>query len=225
MTNEQGLVCVVLVDPNTSLVRRLSVDARQAFLRRGATDVPKADIVFDYTHLEPQAKIEAAQFAWSPPEGATEVRQPSGGPGGEASALVGQPAPEFSLVDMQGNTVTLSAQKGSVVVLDFWATWCGPCVQSLPALDQISRDMAPSGVKVFAVNVGEDKEQVQGFLNSRKIGLTTLLDADNAVGDAYKAAGIPQTVIIDKAGVVQKVFVGSGHEDEIRQQIEKALAS
>src|SRR5439155_9868447 len=115
--------------------------------------------------------------------------------------------------------------KGNVVVLDFWATWCGPCVASLPHIDKLHQDFKEQGVKVLAINQGEDRELVQGFVNSKKLTLPVLLDTDSKVGESYKANAIPETVVIGKDGIVRKVFVGAGPDSEskIREVVQAAM--
>ena len=121
--------------------------------------------------------------------------------------------------------MALKDLKGSVIVLDFWATWCGPCVESLPKLDRIYQDLKEQGVKIYAVNQGEDKELVGGFVKSRNLTIPVLLDSESKVGNQYDAHAIPQTVVIDKSGLIRNVFVGAGPdtENKLRQAIQAAL--
>jgi len=101
-------------------------------------------------------------------------------------------------------------------VLDFWATWCGPCVMSLPHLDALYKEFKDQEVKFFAVNQGEDKELVGGFMKSKNLSVPVLLDGDTKVGNKYDAHAIPMTVVVGKDGVVRKVFVGAGPDTESR---------
>jgi peroxiredoxin len=142
---------------------------------------------------------------------------------GAATSLEGKPAPDFTLTAIDGSTVSLADLKGSVAVLDFWATWCGPCVESLPHIDQIHADLSDKGLKVYAVNLQEQKAQVQKFLTSKKLTLPVLLDSDGATAKKYLANAIPETVIIGKDGIVQKVFVGFGGDEPVRDAIDAAM--
>ena len=217
----------MLVDPQTHLVRRVSVDLRKSIERDGQPDVKTANVTYDYSTVKPGAETNDGQFAWSPPQGARDLAQMASAEAGEgdypAMKLAGQAAPDFSLDDLDGNKVSLADLKGSVVVLDFWATWCGPCVASLPGLDKIYQANKEKGVKVYAVNLAEEKVVVRAFVEKTKLGIPVLLDTDGKVGEAYSAQAIPQTVVIGKDGKVVKVFIGGGHDEELSAAIADAL--
>ena len=119
--------------------------------------------------------------------------------------------------------MSLADLKGHVSVLDFWATWCGPCVESLPHIDKINSDYADKGLKVYAVNLQETKPQVQKFLMSQKLTLPVLLDSDGATAKNYMANAIPETVIIGKDGVVKKVIIGFGGGDPVREAVDAEM--
>jgi peroxiredoxin len=214
------------IDPATSLVRRINMDMSADLKERGAPDVKSATVQIDYNTSTPGAAGKAEQFAWAPPAGAKDASAGAQGgeSGQEADALVGKPAPDFKLNDLEGKEVALAGQKGSVVVLDFWATWCGPCVASMPHLEELHKEKSKDGVKVYAVNLREDKEKVQGFLTSKNFTLPALLDTEGAVAEQYKVQGIPQTVVIGKDGVVRKVFVGAGPDTakQLKAEVEAA---
>lgn len=137
--------------------------------------------------------------------------------GSPAEALVGQAAPAFTLNTPSGESVSLESLKGSVVVLDFWATWCGPCVAALPKVDKLAKEH--SDVKFFAVNIREPVEKVSKFMADKNLSLPVLMDSTAQAAKDYKAQAIPQTVVIGKDGVVKAVFVGFNPETG-----EKALA-
>jgi thiol-disulfide isomerase/thioredoxin len=124
--------------------------------------------------------------------------------------LVGKPAPNFKHKNLAGETVQLEKLKGKVIVLDFWATWCGPCMQTMPLLDQMMAEFDSSKVQLYAVNIQEAKNRINLALSRLKIDPEVLLDEEGEVGNAYQANAIPQTVIIDAEGNVVKVFVGGG---------------
>ncbi len=126
----------------------------------------------------------------------------------ERHALVGQKAPSFSAELLGGGPFDLDMHAGRIVVLDFWATWCGPCVQALPQIAEVARSFGDKGVELYAVNLREDPETVKEFLQSNGIDVTVVMDTDGNVGSLYQAEAIPQTVIIGKDGRVQVVHVG-----------------
>ena len=120
---------------------------------------------------------------------------------------VGRPAPEFRLADLQGKLVSLEQFKGKVVVLDFWATWCGPCRFSMPELEKIRHEYG-SSLTVLAINLQEPLEQVREYVQSRGLTSTVLLDQDGRVGRAYRSDAIPMQVLIDKEGIVRHISYG-----------------
>ena len=144
---------------------------------------------------------------------------------GTESALVGKPAPVFDLELLQGGRFKLAEMKGKVVVLDFWATWCGPCLAAMPQVDRAARAFADQGVQLVAVNLEEAPKQIKSMLERHKLDLTVALDRDGVVAAKYQANAIPQTVIIDKEGVVSRVFIGGSAqlEDQIRDALKSLL--
>lgn len=155
---------------------------------------------------------DGAEFAESPPE------QPS-------HPLVGQAAPGFTADRLGGGEVALQEHQGDVVLLDFWATWCPPCVEGLPKVAKVASELREQGVAFYAVNVGEDAETVEAFLNEQGLDVPVLMDTDSSVAQAYGADAIPQTVLIGPDGTVQAVHVGlSGNmEATLRQQLGRLL--
>ena len=212
--NGQGTNIKLALDPDTHLVRRMTVDLADSMKQRGAPAVNKATVTLDYSKSKPGADLPADTFAFTPPAGATEFQQPQAGAEGQdpSAALEGKPAPDFTLQTLDGKTVKLSDLKGSVVVLDLWATWCPPCREGLPHLDETYQAMKGDGLKAFAVNVREEKAQVQGFVDQTKLKVPVLLDTEGKVSDAYMANAIPETVVIGKDGMVKKVVVGLNPE-------------
>ena len=130
-------------------------------------------------------------------------------PRAPAFQLLGKPAPQFSLDLLDGGTFDLAKTKGNeIVILDFWATWCGPCRYAMPILEKISEKFHDQGVRLYAVNLREDSRDIHRYLKSERLDLTVLLDTQGSVAGQYKADAIPQTVIIGKDGTVQVVHVG-----------------
>ena len=227
---EQKDQMTLLIDPATHLLREAKIDLRANLIKQGAKDVSDALLTIDYTTTNIDAATADNTFAWTAPAGAvltapTVVADAAGDDGisGELKALEGKAAPDFALKGLDDKTVKLSDLKGSVVVVDFWATWCGPCVQSLPHLDKLYKDKAADGLKVLAVNLKEEQDHVQDFVTKKGWKLPVILDSDGNVAEAYKASGIPETVVIGKDGKIKKIFVGSGNEKGIAEVVEKLM--
>ncbi len=141
------------------------------------------------------------------------------------SNLIDNAAPDFELNKLDGAPLKLSSLKGRIVVLDFWATWCGPCVASLPKITELGQEYKGANVDVIAVNIEENAAVVKSFLEKMKINPVVVLDADGTVAKSYQATAIPQTVIIDREGKVKHVFVGGGGatEAKIRESLDEMI--
>ena len=155
-------------------------------------------------------------------------RQSSGGNlSVKKDPLVGKKAPNFESVLLDGSEFKLSEQNGKVVVLDFWATWCGPCVKALPELIEKTSQFDKKDVVFIAVNQGETRKMISTFLKKKKLqGLTVALDKKQNIGRDYKVQGIPKTIIIDQKGTVRHVEVGFAEKtaSRISTEISKLLA-
>lgn len=127
-----------------------------------------------------------------------------------ASPLVGKPAPEVSLQLLDGTPFRLSEQAGKVVVLDFWATWCAPCMQTMPLLEKAIENFDPKAVSLISVNLQESAQQIRPVLERYNLGVTVALDTDGVAAARYEAKAIPQLVIVGKDGVVKQLLVGGG---------------
>ncbi|MBI5185043.1 MAG: TlpA family protein disulfide reductase [Nitrospinae bacterium] len=118
-------------------------------------------------------------------------------------------APDFSLKDINGNKVTLSAYRGRVVFLNFWATWCVTCEEEMPSMEKLYQRFKDAPFEMLTVSVDKDgAKQVKPYL--KKFGLTfpVLLDPDSAVAKLYKTTGVPETFIINKEGLIVHKAVG-----------------
>jgi len=136
----------------------------------------------------------------------------SGGDGGTASPLVGQPAPEIDLELLEGGTFRLSQCKGQIVVLDFWATWCGPCIQTMPLTEQAMAEFDPAVVRLVSVNLEEPAGHIRSVMERHKLRAPVALDIDGVAARRYQADAIPQVVVVDREGNVARVFIGGGRE-------------
>jgi thiol-disulfide isomerase/thioredoxin len=141
---------------------------------------------------------------------------------GIESPLVGQPAFSFRLDLLDGRSFHLAEHRGRVVVLDFWATWCGPCMQTMPLIDEVVREFSGRGVELLAVNLEEQPQQVKSTLERHKLQIPVALDREGAVAAKYAVTAIPQTVVIDREGKIARLFVGGGKKTA--EALRKALA-
>ena len=209
---------------DTPVVRRMMADlsavSRNAPQFKGRNVVVILDIRYRNWQLNPSIPAEA--FTFKPPADAEKADSFIGGGKQRAHALLGKAAPDFSLRLLDGGQVKLGDLKGkSVVILDFWATWCGPCRQALPIIAEVATEFKDRGVVLFAVNVREQPDKIKGFLKETGIKVTVALDKDGKVGGLYKVRGIPQTVIIGKDGSVQQVHVGFA--PDLRERLRSEL--
>lgn len=190
---------------------------------RSKTLIPDVTIRFNDWRIDEEPGEEA--FSFTPPEGAVKARRPRGGPEpDEPSPWQGKRAPPFKLPLLDGGELDLAALSGKkVVVLDFWATWCGPCVKALPILAEVTKAYQDRGVEFFAVNVRENPDRIKRFLERKKIVCPVALDTQGKVGDLYEVDGIPQTFIIGRDGVIASVHVG--FSPDLRKTLEDDLES
>jgi cytochrome c biogenesis protein CcmG/thiol:disulfide interchange protein DsbE len=121
---------------------------------------------------------------------------------------IGAAAPDFTVHDSD-RTVTLSQLKGQVVVLNFWATWCPPCIEEMPSLMEMQQRMKSKGVTVLAVSVDADESSYHQFLKEHNVNLLSVRDADMKSNSLYGTSKFPETYIIDRNGVVRRKFIGS----------------
>lgn len=149
----------------------------------------------------------------------------AGGSEGLESVLVGKPAPAIDLKTLDGKKFVLADRKSKVVILDFWASWCGPCMQAMPQIHQVAEEFASDGVELVGVNLQEEPDRINNALQRLKLDLNVALDVDGRIAERYGATAIPQTVIIDAQGNVARVFVGGGPRlaDQLRQSLRTIL--
>jgi peroxiredoxin len=123
-------------------------------------------------------------------------------------------APDFSLPARDGGEVRLSELKGQVVMINFWATWCGPCRQEMPLLQQIHAKYEPLGFTMLGVNVEPDSAAAQSWLKGMPVSFTILFDRQSAVSSSFGVEAMPSSVLIDREGRVRHVHRGYKPGDE-----------
>ncbi len=138
-----------------------------------------------------------------------------------AQQEVSQPAPDFSLTSLSGSQVSLVEQQGKVVLLNFWASWCVPCLKEFPFLQQLQQDYAEQGFIVLAVNVDQDKEEALQWLKTKSVTFTVLFDSDSMVRQSYNVQGMPTSILVDASGQQRSIF--KGYKASAQQQYHKAI--
>lgn len=126
---------------------------------------------------------------------------------GSRPPRIGSVAPDFTLQDTD-RKISLSEMRGKIVVLNFWATWCPPCVDEMPSLVQMQQKMKNRGVEVLAVSVDVDQGAYSKFLKDHKIDLLTVRDPEQKSNNLYGTFKFPETYIVDRNGVMRRKFIG-----------------
>ena len=141
--------------------------------------------------------------------------------------LTGQQAPDLRLDLLGPEKLDLAEHRGKhIVLLDFWATWCGPCREYMPIVERVAGEFRDQGVVLYAVNSQESPETVRNFIKTFPILSPIAMDTTGAASFAYQVDFIPQTVLIDAQGRIQKVYVGTGRgiESELRSDLRRLIA-
>ena len=142
-----------------------------------------------------------------------------------AAALAGdvqtRPAPDFTLDSHTGKPLSLAQYKGQVVMLNFWASWCGPCKQEMPLLDDIQKKYGKLGFTLIGVNVEPDTKAANAVLAKIPVSFPVVYDTDSKVSKAYQVSGMPSSVFIDRKGQLRQLHRGykPGDENEYMNQI------
>jgi peroxiredoxin len=133
-----------------------------------------------------------------------------------APSITGQPAPDFVLKTLEQGNLRLSEFRGQVVLVNFWASWCGACRQAMPTFNDIHDKYQQAGLVLLSINLDDEAEHAQQMAQSLKIRFPVLLDEQKAVSRLYQMETMPLTVLIDREGVVRFVYVGFNAGDEIK---------
>ncbi|HKU17040.1 MAG TPA: TlpA disulfide reductase family protein [Steroidobacteraceae bacterium] len=176
--------------------------------------MPQLSQVSSSLHARLPARVLAAALAWL-------MLLPSGA----AADIVGKPAPDFALRSMKGPSMRLSEHLGEVVVINFWATWCGPCRQEMPLLDALYGKYRQAGLTLLSVNIDEAAEPAIEMAQTLGISYPVLFDARKEVSRAYDVSAMPVTVLVDRAGVVRYVSEGykPGYEKRYTEKLRELL--
>jgi peroxiredoxin len=138
-----------------------------------------------------------------------------------SSGLTGQAAPDFSLKSATGENLRLSEYRGDVVMVNFWATWCGPCRQEMPLLDELYSRYGRVGFSLLGVNIDDNSSKAMNMVSELGVSFPVLFDSRKEVSELYQVNAMPVTVLIDREGTVRYVHHGykPGYEDDYQTQI------
>ncbi|MEO0972890.1 MAG: TlpA disulfide reductase family protein [Pseudomonadota bacterium] len=125
-----------------------------------------------------------------------------------------QPAPDFTLKSLGGDNVRLSELRGQVVMINFWASWCGPCRQEMPLLEALYQRYNPLGFELLGVNVEQDVDDAKRWLADTTVSFPVLLDPTNKLSEIYQVKAMPSTVLVDRDGNVRHLHKGYKPGDE-----------
>ena len=234
---DAGLQCELWIQQGAEPYVRRHRPARASKPAAGEPEAPPK-LVYDVQFTEVGKALAPDAFAIVAPRGATKVddldaaidarvqaKLASAGERGP-HASIGKPVPAVELKLLSGESLKLAELTGKVVVLDFWATWCGPCVQGLPKVAEITSKRRERGVVFVAIDVGENQAVVEAFLAKKALQIPVALGGDT-LGPRFGVAGIPHTVVVGRDGVVRAVHIGfgAGAEKELEAAIDAALAA
>ena len=145
--------------------------------------------------------------------------------GARADLAIAAKAPEFNLATLDGKRVSLAGHKGKIVVLDFWASWCGPCKVELPELERLKATYEARGVGFVAINLDKQRENAAAMASRLKLTLPIALDPDGEVADKYELPTMPSAFILDQTGTIRFVHAGfvAGDGEKIRKELDELL--
>jgi peroxiredoxin len=134
-----------------------------------------------------------------------------------------KPAQDFTLKDINGKEIKLSSLKGKAVMVNFWATWCNPCREEMPDLQQSYEENKDKGFIILGINIKESESKVSQFVDSYKITYPVLLDIDGSVSTLYQVFGVPMSYFIDRNGLIKDSFIGMMTYRDISKRLDLIL--
>lgn len=142
------------------------------------------------------------------------------------SALdIGQVAPDFTLKSTEGKNLNLVEQRGQIIIINFWASWCGPCRKEMPMLQSLQEKYNSLGVSVWGINVEQENQAGRDFLADLELSFPIFFDSTNTISANYQVEAMPTTVIVDRSGKVRFIFQGyrNGYEQKYSKAIKQLI--
>lgn len=136
---------------------------------------------------------------------------------------VGDNAPDFALIDMNGEKHQLSDYKGQGVFLNFWGTWCKPCEREFPLMDKHYQDYKDQGLQILAVNIGESNFAVQKYVDRKGLTFPVLIDNNKSVMETYNINPLPTTMLVNPEGKIEKIITGEMSDKAIKNNMEQIM--
>jgi TonB family protein len=202
------------------ILRQVTQDVNQSVVG----DSTSMTVTTTFKRVELNQPVSDDLFNFRPPTDAKEVERLdflAASNAKSAGELTGHEATDFTLKDLDGREVNLQKLRGKVVVLDFWATWCVPCLVELPHIEKLHNELKDRGVVFLGIN-DEEPETARDFMKGKGYTFASLIDTNKEVGGKYAIEVIPQTIVIDKTGKVVAHYFGTKNEDQLRAGLEKA---
>ncbi len=206
---------------------RLLVDLTPMLRATGQAQFPPSyayNLRFDFLAWRMSGDVDDSLFKFTPAKDAVEYESledyyESAAEAARVHPLLGAIAPSIAASTISGQPFDSAQLQGKIVVLDFWATWCAPCVESMPVLSRVCEKYASKGVVHLAVNTGEPAETASQFAKEQNWNASLLSDPDGKLANEFKVDSLPHRVVIDSRGTIQSVHVGFDGEDELREKL------
>lgn len=209
---------------------RLLVDLTPMLLQSGKVNVPggySQQIRYDFLSYRTTGKVDKSLFRYQVKPDA--VRHDSIGDyyrqvaqAASAHPMLGKPAPAFRASTLEGDIVDTRRLKDKVLVIDFWASWCAPCLEALPMIEEVAGSFGDS-VELLVINTGEPRKDVLQFAAEQKMGSGTMLDEEGKIADGFQADRIPQTTIVGADGTITAVLEGFSNREDSGERLRKAI--
>ena len=200
------------------------IDEKTFAVYRSTIHADPPAVAIAYTFVKWDQSEPDTLFAFTPPDSAHEAPSLPGS-SAQTDTMIGMAAPDFTLPDTAGKPVSLSALRGKVVLLDFWASWCGPCREAMPQIEKLQSDFGNQGLVVLGLNSGESAEHVAQFAKQQGYTITLLIGAEPDTTAKYFLSAYPTTLLIDRQGRIVFRSEGDQQLSDLRTAVQAALGA